>query len=63
MNVEALMEIQHELELFEMNDRITRHTEQLKLTNEALDQLNGSVNKQGSVVTDTVVKEKKNKKK
>jgi len=63
MNVEALMEIQHELELFEMNDRITRHTEQLKLTNEALDQLNGSVDKQGSVVTDSVVKEKKTKKK
>lgn len=72
MNVEALMEIQHELELFEMNDRITRHTEQLKLTNEALDQFNVIPPKDsgvtvdqlnGSVVTDAVVKEKKTKKK
>lgn len=72
MNVEALMEIQHELELFEMNDRITRHTEQLKLTNEALDQFKVILPKDsgvtvyqlnGSVVTDAVVKEKKTKKK
>lgn len=72
MNVEALMEIQHELELFEMDDRITRHTEQLKLTNEELDQFNVILPKDsgvtvdqlnGSVVTDSVKKEKKTKKK
>lgn len=72
MNVEALMEIQHELELFEMNDRIARHTEQLNLTNEALDQLTVVMPKdsgvsvdqlKGSVVTDSVKKEKKTKKK
>lgn len=64
MNVEALMEIQHELELFEMNDRITRHTEQLKLTNEALDQFAEKVIVPiGSVITEEVKKEKKTKKK
>lgn len=73
MNVESLMEIQHELEMFEMNDRITRHTEQLelvkaelnkgKISEELKKELLDSAMEEGSVVTDTVKKEKKTKKK
>lgn len=72
MNVESLMEIQHELEMFEMNDRIKRHSEQLDLVNQSLSQFvvvmpkdSGVSEDQlsGSIITDSVKKEKKTKKK
>lgn len=72
MNVEQLMSIQHELEMFEMNDRIKRHSEQLDLVNQSLSQSvvvmpkdSGVSEDQlsGSIITDSVKKEKKTKKK
>lgn len=66
MNVEALMEIQHELEMFELGDRIKRHSEQLDLVNQSIGEIilpMGTITDNtvvvGSIITDSVKKKKR----